>query len=334
MEELARLAATRKRRPKTRGHLVRSKRARRETTSFLLFIMPWILGFIGLSVFPLALGFITSLSNFDGLNLATVRFVGLDNYARAFTKPLAQSSLGNSFKYAIIVVPVGLTLSFLLAVMLNRPIKGRDLFRLIYYLPAILPLAGASRAWQLLFGTNVGAINALIRVFRPGTAIDWLLDYPWPVLFLYAWWGAGQGMVIFLSGLQGIPQELYEAARLDGANRLQLLYRVTLPLMTPVIYFQLILNIIAALQVFQGPVLIFSGHNVGDPVWMGRVDMPQHLYTYMIYVFTETFRKSRYGYGVALAWIFFVVVLIVTLIVIKTSRYWVYYEVAQEGEAR
>lgn len=311
------------------GRARRSARSRREAISFYLFISPWLLGFILLTVFPLVLGFLTSLSNYDGLNLATVRFVGPKNYARALSKDLFWTSLANSARYAIIVVPVGITLSFLLAVMLNRPMRGRDFFRLIYYLPAILPVAGSSRVWRLLFDPNAGAVNALIRLFRPGIVINWRLNYWWEMLYLYAWWPAGAGMVIFLAGLQGIPGELYQAAEIDGANRFQQLIKITLPLMTPVVFFQLIMGIIGALQVMVEPILIYGTASGLS----GRVDMPGRMYTYMVYTFVQVFDFQRYGYGVALSWIFFVIVLILTLIVIKSSKYWVFYRVSQEGEA-
>ena len=297
--------------------------------SFHLFTLPWLLGFLCLSVIPLLLGFATSFTNYDGLNLPFIKFVGLRNYGRALSSPDFYISLTNTAKYAIVSVPVGLALSLLLAIVMNQPIKGRDLFRLLYYVPAVLPLAGAVRAWKLLFGMQSGLVNAFLSVFQPGVAINWIRSQYFTVLYLYAWWGVGGPMVIFLAGLQGIPVELYEAARLDGANRLRLFRHVTLPLITPVLFFQLIMGLLGALQVLEVPILL-----TGTGGQSGRIQMAQDMFMYMVYTYSQVFDFQRFGYGVALSWIFFVIVLLLTLIIIGTSRYWVYYEVAQEGEAK
>ncbi|MDP2951798.1 MAG: sugar ABC transporter permease, partial [Chloroflexota bacterium] len=238
-------------------------------------------------------------------------------------------SLKNTAIYALVSVPVGLALSLLLAIMLNQPIKGRDLFRLLYYIPAVLPVAGAARAWRLFFGMQSGLVNAFLSVFRPGTAIDWIRNQFFTVLYLYDWWHVGGGMVLFLAALQGIPVELYEAARLDGANRLRLFRHITLPLITPVVFFQLIMGLLGALQILDVPILIY-----GTTGLSGQVNMPRGKFMYMIYIYSQVFDFQRFGYGVALSWIFFIIVLVLTLLILATSRYWVYYEVAQEGEAR
>ena len=326
MQELAKYSAAR--REQGLRWFGRSRRERRETFSFYMFILPWLLGFLGLAVIPLLLGFATSLTNYDGLNLPTVKFVGLSNYGRAFSKKDFWISLANSAKYAIFVVPVGMSLAFILAVMLNRPIRGRDWFRLLYYIPAVLPVTGAIRAWGLMFHKNAGFVNAFLSIFRPGTAINWVNTYFFLMLYLYTWWHAGGPMVIFLAGLQNIPVELYEAARLDGANRIQVFWRVTLPLMTPVLFFQLIMGLIGSLQIMDVPILLYGRAGLS-----GQIQLPISRYMYMVYIYSQTFDFQRFGYGVALSWIFFVIVLILTLIVIVTSRYWVYYEVEQEAEA-
>jgi len=296
---------------------------------FHMFTLPWLLGFLGLAVVPLVLGLATSFTDYDGLNLDALKFMGLKNYSRAFSSPDFYISLKNSARYAIIAVPIGLVLSLLLAAMLNQPIKGRDFFRLLYYVPAILPVAGAARAWSLLFGQNSGLVNAFLSVFRPGTAINWANDHFFLMLYLYEWWHVGGGMVLFLAGLQGIPVELYEAGRLDGASSLHLFRYITLPLITPVVFFQLIMGIIWSLQIFDVPILIYGRAGLS-----GTVNMPRDKFMYMIYIYSQTFDFQRFGYGVALSWLFFILVLVLTVIIITTSRYWVYYEVAQEGGGR
>ena len=217
MEELARMM----RQPKAKRRRVKGKlkgRERREARDFYLMIMPWLVGFIFLTTIPLLLGLATAFSNYNGLNLKTIKFVEFDNFARAVDLENKDfwEALANSFKYSLVVVPVGQILSLGLAALLNQKIKGRAFFRMIYYIPAILPLAGAVSAWGMLWNKNSGLINALISLARPGTAINWIYDYFFFVLYMFVWWGAGGGMIIYLAGLQGVPEELKEASWIDG----------------------------------------------------------------------------------------------------------------------
>jgi multiple sugar transport system permease protein len=306
-----------------------SRRARNEARAFYLFVAPWLLGFLGLSLFPLILGLATSFTNYDGLNLDSVRFMGARNYTRAIDTPDFWLAMRNTFVYALISVPLGLAFGLFLAMLLNLKIAGRSFFRMLYYLPSILPLAGAVVAWSLLFNPNTGLVNAILSYIWPGTAINWPRDYFFPMLYLYSLWHVGGSMVLFLAGLQGIPTDLYEAGRIDGANGWQLFARITMPLLTPVIFFQTILGIIGSLQILDVAILLYGRAGLS-----GAVQMPRDKYLYMVYNYIQVFDFQRYGYGVALSWIFFVIVLILTLVVLVSSRYWVYYEVAQEGDGR
>lgn len=328
MQELANIM----RQPKEKRVRERLKgKAAREARAFYLMTSPWILGFLFLTLIPLLLGLATAFTNYNGLNLDRIKFVGLDNFKRAVDPENKDfwASLVNSFKYSIIAVPVGQALSLGLAALLNQKIKGRALFRMIFYIPAILPLVGAVQAWSMIWNKNSGLVNALISLVRPGTAINWTYDYFWLVLYFFVWWHAGGGMIIYLAGLQGIPEELKEASLIDGANKFQMFRHVTIPLLTPVIFFQTILSIVGALQVMEVPILIYGRQGLD-----GSLAMPRTFYTYMIYIYSQVFDFQRYGYGVALSWIFFVIVLILTLIILWSSKYWVYYEVAQEGGVR
>lgn len=311
-----------------------SGRAKREARDFYLMIAPWLLGFIFLSIIPLLLGLAASFTNYNGLNLTRgLKFVGFDNYKRAFVNNQGEAnldfwiSLANTFRYTLIAVPVGQVLAMVLAAFMNQRIKGRAVYRLLLYIPAILPLAGAMRAWGLMFNKNSGLINALVSLIWPGTAVNWINDHYYLVLYLYVWWNVGSAMIIYLAGLQGIPEELKEAALIDGANKVQVFLHVVLPLLTPVIFFQTILGLIGALQVLDVPILLYGRAGLS-----GNIEMPRNMYMYMIYVYSQVFDFQRYGYGVALSWIFFIIVLVLTVILLLTSKYWVYYEVAQEGE--
>ena len=307
----------------------RSARSRRRTIVFYLFVAPWLLGFVLLSVAPLCIGFFTSLTNYDGFDPADSRFVGMDNYTRAFTDSRMFLSLGRTLLWAAINTPLWLVVTFGMALALNQKgVQGRGFLRTVYYMPSIIPIVAVVWIWKIILDNNFGLLNAIISIFRPGTAIPFLSVYALQSLSAIALWtGLGSGMVIFLAGLQNIPEELKEAARIDGANALQLFRHVTLPMMTPVIFFQLILGLISAFQQLVLPMLLAPGQEAGG--W----NPPRSSYLYMIHAYRQLFVYQRYGYSTALLWLLFVVILVLTLLVFRTARYWVFYEVEVEGGA-
>ncbi len=303
-------------------------RAWRETRSFYLFIAPWLLGFLALQLFPLVLGFATSLTNYDGFNLDNLKFKGLDNYWRAFQDDDVLYSFGRTLFFTALNVPLGIVLALGLAVLLNQAIPARGLFRTLFYLPHIIPIVAVIWVWRLFLDQNYGLFNALLSLVRPDTAIRWLVDYPtYALVAMTLWTGVGGGVVIFLAGLQGIPDELKEAARIDGANAWQVFRWVTLPLLTPVIFFQLILGIIGSLQVLVAPLLLAGGGGMGTLP-------PRDNYFYLVHVYQQVFANQRYGYGTALLWLLFVVIVALSALVFRSARYWVYYEVDQDGGRR
>ena len=298
------------------------KRSRRRARVFAFYAMiaPWFIGFILLGIIPLVVGFAASFSNYDGINIATVKWLGLRNYSRVFQDSEAIKAFYRTLLWSLLNVPLWLMASFSLALILNQGIRARGIFRTLFYLPSIVPAVGAVWAWRLLLDPNNGVINALISIFRPGTAILWTTDYALPSLTMIAvWQGVGVGMVIFLAGLQGIPVELEEAARIDGASMLGVFRHVTIPLMTPVIFFQLVLAIIGSLQQYTLPMLLAGGRISSVP--------PQAAYFFVVHVMRQIFTFSRFGYGLALMWLLFVVIVLFTILVFWSSRYWVHYEV-------
>jgi len=299
-----------------------STRARRRTLTFYAFLTPFLLGLVFLTFTPFVVGFLTSLTNFDGLNLYTgLRFVGLVNYGRAFTDPYVSFSLGRTLAWTSLNLPLWMGLSLLLALILNQDVKGRSVFRTLYYLPSVVPAAAAVTAWKMLLDQNNGLLNAIIGIWKPGTAISWLGTYSLQGLTMIALWtGLGSGMLIFLAGLQGIPDELVEAAKIDGANSWQTTRYVTFPLMTPVIFFVLIQALIGSFQQLVFPLLF--GTNRG-------------IQLYMIYTYQQVFSNQRYGYGTALLWLLFIGVTILSLLVFWSQKYWVYQgDAAPTGESR
>jgi len=303
-------------------------RARRRTVAFYLFIAPWLLGFVFLGIIPLVLGFLTSLTNYDGLNLANIRFVGLSNYTRGLADPDVRFSFGRTLLWSALNTPLWLVLSFLLALILNQDLKGRGLFRTLFYFPSIVPAVATVWVWKIFLDKNYGLLNGILSQFRPGTAIPWLTDYALAGLTTIAVWnGLGSGMVIFLAGLQGISDEVIEAARIDGANAWQVFWRVILPLMTPVLFFQLVLALITSFQQLTLPLLLGkTSAQLSFP--------PRAIYLYMLNTYYQIFVYQRFGYGTALLWFLFIAVMLLTLLVFRTARYWVYSEVSLEGDRR
>lgn len=307
------------------GKRLRSRAARR-TAWFYVFLSPWLLGFLFLWIIPLCVGFLTSLTKYDGLNVNNIEFVGLENYKRAFTAdPDALYSFKQTLKWAAWNIPAWMTLSFILALILNRAMWGRGFFRTTYYMPSIVPIVALVWVWRIILDRNVGLLNAIISVFRPGTAISWLTTYALQgVTVMAVWKGLGWGMVIFLAGLQGIPNELIEAARIDGAGTRQIFRHVTIPLMTPVIFFVLITGMISSFQEFIVPQLLAS---LGGSSAAGFSTIPPRpVYLSMVHVNRQIFSFQRFGYGIALLWLLFIAVAVITLVVFKSSRYWVHSE--------
>ena len=295
-------------------------RNQRRTLTFYTLVSPWVIGFIFLSVFPLVVGLVTSFSNYDGLNLETVKFVGLRNYARAFEDPEVSFSLGRTVLWGLLNLPTWLILSFLLAIILNQDVKGRGIFRTIFYLPSLIPITAAVTAWRIILERNFGMLNNFISLFTPApVAIGWLSDYSLQGMTgIAVWGGLGGGMIIFLAGLQGIPDELKESAQIDGANALQSFRHITLPLMTPVIFFQLVLGLIGAFQQLNLP-LLFTRVGIAS-----ASVPPRPIYLYMIHTYNQIFTTGRYGYGTALLWMLFIAILLLTAFVFWSEKYWVY----------
>ena len=301
----------------------RRRKPLRKARTFYLFVAPWLLGFIGLTVFPLGYAFWLSLTDSDGLSPRT-HFVGFENYVEIFHDPLTLSSLAKTGLFALVTVPLSILAGLLLAVMLNQPIRGRGLLRALIYLPAVVPPVGAALTFRLIFDRDAGAANGILSGLG-ANPITWLVDpnvrY---VLYALVLWGCGGAMIISLAGLQDIPRELLEAAQVDGASYWQSFTRIIVPLLSPVILFQVVTGVIASLQSFA-PLLLSSGS------LSGAGTVPQGNYLYMIHVFAQYFSASRFGYASAMLWMLFAVILLVTLVIIKVSARTVFYTVEPEG---
>ncbi len=298
------------------GSMSRSKRRSR---TFFLLISPWLIGFVVLTVFPLAFGLWISLTNYDGLNLSHVGFVGLRNYANALQDPNVQHSFSRTLIWTLLNLPCWLILSLLLAVVANQKVKGIGIFRTLFYLPSIIPAVGLAWTWKIILEKNYGLLNAILSAIKSGTAIGWLTDQAmYGVTVMAVWSGLGAGMIIFLAGLQGIPDELIDAAKVDGANRFQVFWNVVLPMLTPVIFFQLVLGLVSAFQQLQIPWVATTNAAILVP--------PRSIYLYMINVYQQIFGVGRFGYGMAILWLLIVIIFLLTFLVFRTQNLWVYAE--------
>ncbi len=286
-----------------------------------LFIAPWLLGFIGLTAIPLIYAFAVSFTSANGIT-PRWHWIGLDNYSELIGDPDTWWSLSRTLLYMALTVPVSVAGGLGLAVLLNRRMRAVGLFRTIFYVPSVVPVVAAATMWKIMFDRDAGIINAIIEFFG-GPTTTWLVDPTvFTALVIMVLWGLGGGMVIFLAGLQGIPGELREAVAVDGANAVQAFRAITLPLLTPVIFFEIVTGVIASLQTLVQPLLLAVSTGT-----VGGASVPRSNYLYMVNVYQQIFGNERLGYGAALLWILFVVILLITLLVFRSSTVWVYYEV-------
>lgn len=281
----------------------------------LLFTAPAILGFIIFFAGPMIASLWFSFTNYSGFNIP--KFVGLQNYIDIFSNKdtFFRKSLFVTFYYVILSVPATLIFTFLIAMLLNTKIKGRALFRSLFYLPSIVPAVASAMIWLWLFNPDMGLVNNILSTLHLPTS-QWLFSENMviPTIVIIGLWGSGNTVVIFLAGLQGVPTHLYEAIEVDGGNSFHKFWNVTIPMMTPTIFFNAIMGIIGGFQVFTQSYILTQGGPNNASLF------------YVYYLYREAFQRSEMGYASALAWILFVIILIFTAIVFKTSNSWVYYE--------
>jgi multiple sugar transport system permease protein len=288
---------------------------------FYLFVGPWVLGFILLTAVPLVYAFAVSLTNFDGSS-PHWRWVGFRNYVELFGDQDARAALVRTVGYTAIAVPLSVAGSLGLAVLLNRRLKAVGLWRTVFFMPSVVPVVATAIMWKLILNRDAGILNAVLGVARI-RPISWLVDpMAFYALIILTLWGLGGGMVIMLAALQGVPTELEEAARVDGAGRWTVFRHVTLPMISPVVYFQVVTGVIATFQIVVQPLLLAETSTISG---VGKVPESTHLY--MVQVYQEFFLDNRFGYGSAMLWVFFLVILAFTLLVQRSSRLWVHYEV-------
>ncbi len=294
-----------------------SPMAREDRLTFWCFLSPWLLGFILFGAGPIVASVVLSFTDYSLFE--SPGWVGLDNYRELVRDPLIYKSLWNTFVYVILAVPLGVAGSCMLAVLLNQQVRGIAVWRTIFYLPTVVSGVAMGVLWRWIFHPEVGLINTLLAPVLGPLNIEnpqWLLDpvLAKPAYIFISLWGIGGGMVIFLAALQGIPRHLYEAAELDGASPVRQFFHITLPMLSPVILFTLTMGTIGSFQIFA-QAYVMSGRGPDNSTLF-----------YVMYLFDQSFRYFRMGYGAAMAWVLFGIVLAVTIVQFSLARRWVYYE--------
>jgi multiple sugar transport system permease protein len=279
-----------------------------------IFLSPWILGMIFFTGGPIIASLILAFCRWD--LITPPEFVGLDNFIKIMSDPKFWKSLYNTFYYTIFAVPLGIIGSIIVALLMNQKWRSVRLLRTIYYLPSVTAGVASAIIWMWLFNPDFGLINYFLGKLGIKGPL-WLASEEWskPALIIMSLWGVGGNMIIYLAGLQGVPSQLYEAAEIDGANLFQKFINVTLPMLTPVIFFNLIMSIVWSFQIFTQVYVMTQGQG-------GPADSTLVL---VLYIYQKAFKFHQMGYASALSWILFIIILIATLIQFKFSK-WVYYE--------
>ena len=284
----------------------------------LIFISPWIFGFLLFFLAPMLASLVFSFMEFDLIQPEDARFIGFDNYQQWFQDPLVWDSLLVTVKFAAIMIPFNLALPLGLAWLLtSKSLWGKPLFRTLFFMPTIVPFVSVVFIWNGFLNSQTGWLNDFlgwIGIDGP----DWLNSTLWiyPALALIGAWGVGNAMLLFIAGIQGIPVDLYESAEVDGANTWHKFKSITVPMISPILFYNLVLGMIFLFQYFLVPFVLKNG--TGDPA--------NSTLFYSLYFFKTAFTFNDMGYGATLAWMLFIIIMIITIIIFGTAKYWVYYE--------
>jgi len=286
---------------------------RSEWVTGWLMVTPWIVGFLVFTLGPMVASLALSFTKWP--LLATPKWIGLQNYARMISKdPLVKQALKVSTIYAVSAVPLNIVVGLIVALLLNQDIKALALVRTIYYLPSCVSGVAVALVWVQILAGDYGLLNQVLRMVGIQGPY-WLSDMRTvlPAFVLMSLWGVGGSVIIYLAGLQGIPTDLYEAADVDGAGEWTKFRHITIPMISPVLFFQLVMGIIGSLQVFAGPFIMTQGGPNNASLF------------YMLYLYQNAFSFFKMGYASALAWVLFIYIMVLTLFVFRSSALWVFY---------
>lgn len=299
-----------------KGKQKRKGLASQEARLGYLFLTPWILGFLVFTMIPMVSTLVISFTNYSLNNVNNLQFVGLRNYAKLFSDPIVPHAMSVTLRFFAMALPIAIFLPLGLAALMNsKHLWGKRIFRTLFYMPYMIPLVSAVLAWGGFLNEQTGWMNRFLALFGiPGP--EWIRSTTWiyPALLLFGLWGNGQAMITMLAGMQNVPTDMYEAARVDGANNFTIFWKITVPMVSPIIFYNLILAVVGLFQYFLEPYVLTRG--TGDP---GNATM-----FYNLYMFKNFFQYQDMAYGATLAWVLFLAILTVTLIIFGTRRFWVY----------
>jgi multiple sugar transport system permease protein len=290
---------------------------RKESVYGYIFVMPWIIGFLAFTAGPLVFSFMASFTNYN--ITSQMDFIGVDNYQGLLTEDsLFWTSLWNTLYFVAFSVPLTTIGAIFLSALLNQDIPGIRFFRTLYYLPAVLSGVGVYLLWMQLLDPGTGMVNLMLGWFNIDGP-NWLFDPDWtkPSLIFMKLWSVGGSMLLYLASMQGVSKSLYEAAEIDGANTWKQFRHITLPMITPVIFFDVVTSLIGGFQIFQ-EAYVMSSNGEGGPA--------NSLLFYNLYMWRQAFENFNMGYAMAMSWILFVIVFVLTLINLKLAPRWVHYE--------
>jgi len=282
-----------------------------------IFLSPWLIGFAVFTAVPIIVSFIFTFTEYTISEPDKIKFIGLANWQKLFNDPLALSALGVTIKFAVFAVPVGLAVPLAMAALLNsKYLWGKPIWRTIFYMPYMVPVVSVIFIWLAFLNGSDGWLNRILRSLGANPP-NWIQDERWilPAFVLMGLWGVGNAMLTMLATMQGVPTELYEAADVDGAGGWSKFFKITLPMISPVIFYNLVLGVIGLMQYFIVPWVVTSGQ--GNP--------NNSAYFFNMHLFKTAFLFLDMGYGATLAWVIFIVALVLTVILFATSRRWVYY---------
>lgn len=296
--------------------VVWTKRTKADFRMGMLFLSPWLIGFLAFTLYPMVVSFYYSFTIYHSRRAPD--WVGLQNYKDLLTDDKFWIALNNTMYMVAIAVPLGLFASFLCAVLLNLKVRGQAFYRVVYFLPSIVPTVAGTILFLWLLNPQVGLVNTLLAQIGVDGP-NWMADPSWskPALILLGMWGMGGTIIIYLSGLQDVPQSLIEAAELDGANWFQRLWHITIPMISPITLFNLITGMIGMFQYFAQAYVVGGGDSLGRPL--------NSTLFYSVYLYQNAFLFLKMGYASAMAWILFIIILIFTLLLLKVSDRFTYY---------
>lgn len=301
-----------------------TKKERNEALTFYLCVAPWIIGFLLFTAGPMIASLILSFTDWD--ILTPPNFIGLENFARAFDDPNFIQALKVTLKFSVFAVPLRILVALFLAMLLDNATRGVSYFRTSFYLPSIVSSVAAAVLFTWIFNPAFGPINGFLGLLGIQGPL-WFEDPNYALwgLIIMSPWGVGGEMLIFLAGLRGIPKSLYEAAEIDGAGRLPSFFNITIPMLSPSLFFNLVMAIIGSFQSFDTAYIISSTRagTAGDPL--------QSTLFFMIYLYKKAFGDLQMGYASALGWILFIIILVLTMLVVRSSSVWVYYETERKN---